>query len=63
MLLWLHIINIMVYPCTVNPVLRNVTMKDWGLRGIIATDGGAFKQLLTTHAYYTFIACCCCRMY
>ena len=40
-------------PCTVNPVLRNVTMKDWGLRGIIATDGGAFKQLLTTHAYYT----------
>jgi beta-glucosidase len=32
-------------PCTVNPVLRNVTMKDWGLRGIISTDGGAFKQL------------------
>jgi beta-glucosidase len=27
-------------------------MKDWGLRGIISTDGGAFKQLLTTHAYY-----------
>jgi len=40
-------------PCTVNPVLRNVTMKDWGLRGIIATDGGAFKQLLTTHAYFS----------
>ena len=40
-------------PCTVNPVLRNVTMKDWGLRGIISTDGGAFKQLMTTHAYYT----------
>ena len=39
-------------PCTVNPVLRNVTMKDWGLRGIISTDGGAFKQLLTTHSYY-----------
>jgi beta-glucosidase len=39
-------------PCTVNPVLRNVTMKDWGLRGIISTDGGAFKQLLTTHKYY-----------
>ena len=39
-------------PCTVNPVLRNVTMKDWGLRGIISTDGGAFKQLLTTHAYF-----------
>ncbi len=40
-------------PCTVHPVLRNVTMKDWGLRGIICTDGGAFKQLLTTHAYYS----------
>jgi Beta-glucosidase-related glycosidases len=40
-------------PCTVSPVLRNVTMKDWGLRGIISTDGGAFKQLLTTHAYYS----------
>jgi len=39
-------------PCTVNPVLRNVTMKDWGLRGIICTDGGAYRQLITTHAYY-----------
>jgi beta-glucosidase len=40
-------------PCTVNPVLREVTMKDWGLRGIISTDGGAFKQLVTTHAYFS----------
>jgi beta-glucosidase len=40
-------------PCTVNPVLRTVTMNEWGLRGIIATDGGAFKQLITTHAYYS----------
>ena len=39
-------------PCTVHPVLREVTMKDWGLRGIITTDGGAFKQLLNTHKYY-----------
>jgi beta-glucosidase len=43
-------------PCTVNPVLRNVTMNDWGLRGIISTDGGAFRQLLTTHAYYSSLA-------
>jgi beta-glucosidase len=28
-------------------------MNEWGLRGIISTDGGAFKQLLTTHAYYS----------
>lgn len=39
-------------PCTVHPVLRDVTMNMWGLRGIICTDGGAFKQLLTTHKYY-----------
>jgi len=39
-------------PCAVNPVLRQVTMKDWGLRGIISTDGGGFKQLVNTHAYF-----------
>ncbi len=39
-------------PCTVHPVIRSVTMNDWGLRGIICTDGGAYRQLLTTHAYY-----------
>jgi beta-glucosidase len=39
-------------PCTVHPVLRDVTMKDWGLNGIITTDGGAFKQLVNTHKYY-----------
>jgi beta-glucosidase len=39
-------------PCTVHPVLRNVTIKEWGLSGIICTDGGAYRQLLTTHAYY-----------
>jgi beta-glucosidase len=39
-------------PCTVHPVIRSVTMADWGLRGIICTDGGAYRQLLTTHAYY-----------
>jgi beta-glucosidase len=40
-------------PCAVHPVLRAVTMRDWGLRGIICTDGGGFRQLLTTHAYYS----------
>lgn len=43
-------------PCTVHPVIRGVTMNDWGLRGIICTDGGAFRQLLTTHAYYPSLA-------
>lgn len=40
-------------PCTVHPVIRNVTMNDWGLRGIVCTDGGAFGQLVSTHAYYS----------
>lgn len=51
-------------PCIVNPVLRNVVMKDWGFRGIIATDGGAFKQLVSTHAYYpslTLAAAACIK--
>jgi len=40
-------------PCTVHPVIRDVTMNDWGLRGIVCTDGGAFGQLMSTHAYYS----------
>src|SRR5665648_927797 len=39
-------------PCVVNPVLRDVTINEWGQNGIIATDGGAYRQLLTTHKYY-----------
>jgi beta-glucosidase len=39
-------------PCTVNPILRNVLMKEWGFNGIITTDGGAFKQLKNAHKYY-----------
>jgi beta-glucosidase len=36
-------------PCTVQPFLRGMTMKDWGLDGIICTDGGALSQLVTAH--------------
>lgn len=39
-------------PCTVHPVLRNVAVKEWGQDGIIATDGGAYRQLVTHHGYY-----------
>lgn len=39
-------------PCTVNPVLEEVTVKEWGQNGIIATDGGAFQLLVTAHKYY-----------
>lgn len=39
-------------PCTVHPVLKEVTVNEWGQNGIIATDGGAYRQLLTHHKYY-----------
>ncbi len=39
-------------PCTVHPVLKNVTVKEWGQNGIICTDGGAFKRLVDSHQYY-----------
>lgn len=39
-------------PCTVHPVLKDVAMGEWGQNGIIATDGGAYRQLVTHHRYY-----------
>jgi beta-glucosidase len=39
-------------PCTVHPFLRAVTMKEWGLDGIICTDGGALGLLVTAHRYF-----------
>jgi beta-glucosidase len=39
-------------PCTVHPVLKKVTVAEWGQNGIICTDGGAFKRLIDSHHYY-----------
>lgn len=39
-------------PCTVHPVLRDVAVAEWGQNGIIATDGGAYRQLVTSHKYF-----------
>lgn len=39
-------------PCTVHPVLKEVAVSEWGQNGIIATDGGAFSQLVTSHRYF-----------
>jgi beta-glucosidase len=39
-------------PCIVHPVLKDVTVNEWGQNGIIATDGGAYRQLVTQHGYY-----------
>ncbi len=39
-------------PCTVHPVLRETVIPEWGQNGIICTDGGAFKLLMTAHQYF-----------
>ncbi len=39
-------------PMTVHPVLEEVTVEEWGQDGIICTDGGAFRLLVTDHEYY-----------
>ena len=39
-------------PCTVHPMLKDITVKEWGQNGIICTDGGAFKLLMTGHHYF-----------
>jgi beta-glucosidase len=43
-------------PCTVHPVLKKVTVAEWGQNGIICTDGGAFKRLIDSHHYYSNLA-------
>jgi len=39
-------------PMTVNPVLQKVTREQWGQDGIICTDAGAMRNLVTAHKYY-----------
>jgi beta-glucosidase len=39
-------------PCTVNPVLKDVTVEEWNQDGIICTDAGALKFLVTEHHHY-----------
>ena len=39
-------------PCTVHPVLKEVTVNEWGQDGIICTDGGGFARLVNSHHYY-----------
>ena len=43
-------------PMTVNPVLRDVVMKDWGFDGIISTDAGALTNMVTMHHTYRNMA-------
>lgn len=39
-------------PCTVHPVLKRVTVAEWGQDGIICTDGGGFSRLVSDHKYF-----------
>ncbi len=38
-------------PMDVNPVVRDVVMKDWKFDGILCTDGGALTNLVTRHQW------------
>jgi len=39
-------------PCTANPILTNVTEKEWGLDGIICTDAGSLANLVNAFHFY-----------
>ena len=43
-------------PMAAQPILRNITMHEWGLNGIICTDAGALTNMVTQHKYYPDIA-------
>jgi beta-glucosidase len=36
-------------PAHVHPMLREIVMKEWGLNGIICTDGGGLRLLVSAH--------------
>ena len=39
-------------PMTSNPIIKNITMKEWGVDGVICTDAGAFTNQVTKHKFY-----------
>jgi beta-glucosidase len=43
-------------PMCINPVLNNVVRNEWGNHGIICTDGGALKLLVTAHKAFPTLA-------
>ncbi len=42
-------------PMMVSPLLNDLTVEQWGQDGIICTDGGALKLLISDHKYYDSI--------
>jgi len=43
-------------PCHVHPMLERIARGEWGQDGIICTDGGGFKQLMTEHHHFPTLA-------
>ncbi len=39
-------------PMTVNPILKNITVREWGVDGIICTDAGSLGNLVSQHKAY-----------
>ncbi len=39
-------------PCTVHPIVKDVAIGEWGVDGIVCTDGGALGLLVSEHHYY-----------
>ena len=39
-------------PCTVNPLIQSVVIKQWGVNGVICTDAGGFANLIRSQKYY-----------
>jgi len=43
---WNHV------PMTVNPILKELAVKEWGVDGIISTDAGSLQNLVQAHKAY-----------
>ena len=39
-------------PMTAQPILKEITVKEWGVNGIIVTDAGALDGMVRGHNYY-----------
>jgi beta-glucosidase len=39
-------------PCIIHPFIKDITIKEWDVDGIICTDGGALGLLVSDHHYF-----------
>jgi beta-glucosidase len=39
-------------PMTAQPILKEITIKEWGVNGIVVTDAGALEGMVRGHKYY-----------